>query len=679
MAVKSLQAIQSDIIDNILTINPQIDIKIGSPVRDIFIDVQSFQLQTLYSILEFAGNAQSVLTATGSQLDRLAYNFSATREPAKRATTNVTIVIKNGVTNQTLIQIGDNVYTNPDQGGTVYTFLVTQTILVLPGQTQVTVPVIASDPGSASNVPAYTITQSNYDFADNVYNTEKADGGKDVESDPAFAKRIPTSVTGNYPNTYAGVVKTLFNVSNINDNYQIVTPDNPLSRGPYTVDVYLQRSIDYFGTSVTETAPANQTVYTFQKQPIYELNPINNVEVFNPITGVSTDIPQILNGVTQFIIRNNPGDVTHSYIGSTSASAQLVWRIPPPVYPYTISYNVDQTIIDSQTAYNVYNEVTADTLFKQSTPIPLWISATLSGVIAANAVSINANANTHLDNLIGNLTGNLNYNNVVFALLSDGNLTNVDITNLDTTYEIVLTGTDPLTSTLNFVVTTEDSNGNATSTSNALTNHELTPLNIYWENDAPSIIAGVTVAGRLYIGNPDKVNPNGVNLNAISNKNGVLSPDMISGVSANWQTNIELYYDSASQTAIFNFSVAPAIANPIITFNIIQPVINVSTSLEYITLAPSLVQPLVQITKPNAITSLIYATTTPDGLDPTLSQVYKNGVRLILSTDGITGDYQISPPDQNGVYMITFINQPAATDILQYGLLNPNLSISTGA
>jgi uncharacterized phage protein gp47/JayE len=91
MATKSFDNIISDIVDNILIANPSADIKVGSVIRDVFIDPNAYEISNLYVIADSTAQAQSVLTASGQQLDRLASNFNIARKPATRATANVTI------------------------------------------------------------------------------------------------------------------------------------------------------------------------------------------------------------------------------------------------------------------------------------------------------------------------------------------------------------------------------------------------------------------------------------------------------------------------------------------------------------------------------------------------------------------------------------------------------------
>ena len=673
---KSFDTISQDIITNILTVNPTIDVKIGSPVRDLFIDVQASQLQDLYTLVDYVSEAQSILTATGNQLDLLAYNNLVTRFQPTYATVTETLIISNGVQAPTLLQLGDQFFTNSPATGSQITFIVAASTLLTPGLVQAVIPLIALNPGSASNVPAQSITQCNYDFVDSVYNASAATGGADTESDSAFAGRIPIFITGIYNNVYNGIVKTLFNIANVNTTPQIITPDNPLSRGPYTVDVYIQRDQNYYGTPVSETAPANSYQYKFLQQPLYELNPINEITIFNPSTNTTTTIAPSINGISQYEVAANGADVTGEYEGSIYAGQTLNWLVQPPTLPYTVNYNVDETVVNAQSAFDANVEVVADVLFKQSNAVPIYISASLyansSGSSATSSTAtITQTAESNLETFFASLTTStpVAFNNIVFTLLQDTSLNNVVITNFDSTTDIqlVYNGSQFVPSPNNL----------------ALYEHPLTPLDTYWEIDAtPGPFQPFTIAAQLFIGNRDLISSGivkaaGINLSASTTKNGVPSVDSIR-LSTSWGANIDSYYDKKTQTLVFNFDSVPSdLSTATITLNLVQQYIDISNNLSYLTLAPDLVQPIYIIASTSNLPQPIYATILPAGLDASIANVYKNSLLLTLSPDGVTGDYTIAGPDPTtGLYQINFINQPASTDILQFGLLNPNLSIS---
>jgi len=690
MASKSFEAISNDIINNILVAQPDADVKIGSVIRDIFIDVQSLQLQSLYNIADKSAQAQSVLTARAQQLDRLGYNFNQVRNQAKRASTNLVISIKSGVQAPTPLNIGDQFFTSADQYNTTQTFINTQLTLLQVGQTQITLPITALNAGSSGNVAAYTIVNSSYDFADSVYNPTPATGGLDAETDASFALRIPLAATGQYNNTHKGILNIVKGISDINGQPFIITPDNPASRGQFTTDVYLQRDAAYAGTTNQETAPANTQDFIFSEQPLYELNPINQVSVSNPATNPPTfnAIQQSINGVQQYqVILDDPGDGLQLYKGTVKANARLHWTVAPPTSPYVVSYNFDHTVVDAQAAFDVFNEITNDLLFKQAPALPIYISAALTAISGANLTSVYQNGYTNLINLFDNLQvgQSLTEREVQFAFLQDNNVLDAILTNFDSTYELSLSIPDITQPDVTQTITTNGTNPFISS---------ITPFGYYWESDVnnPSLpILFYSVTDRLWIGNPQYINISNftpgtgfslkVNSAGVPNQNVIRSYTVYNVDSNNNLTpftgGIFPLYDNISQTLILNFAEQPG-NGVVIVLNLVQSIISTIDSLNYLTLAPSLVSPVTSYQSNINTTNPTYATVLPSGLDPARAKFYKNGVALTPGSGTTVGDYTITGV-VSGLINLQFTVPPAPTDVFQYGLLNPDLSISTSA
>jgi hypothetical protein len=662
---KGFDAIVSDIINNILIVSPTADIKVGEVIRDVFIDIQALQIETLYGIVDASSRAQSVLTARSQQLDRLGYNFNVSRNGATPASTNVIVSIRAGVTAPTPCNVGDQFYTQADQNNAIQTFVNTQLTLLQTGQTQVSLPVVNINPGSAGNVAANTITQSSYSFADEVYNPNPATGGTDIESDASFAIRIPLAAGGKYLNTYKGIAQAIQGVTDINGQPFIVTPDNPLSRGMYTTDVYLQRNANYYGTTAVETAPANTQYYVFQNQPLYNLNPINSVSVYDAATSTFTTIPEVNpnTATTNFVIEDDPSDALGYYINSTEGAKRLLWLIPPPTVPYSVSYNYDHTIIDSQNLYNLNDEITNDLLFKAAPAIPLYVSAALTAAQGVDTTSTFANAQDNLINLFDGLsTGQaLTETDAVFAFLQDSNLTDAFLTNFDSTIKIDI----PV-------------NNNPPDAQS-----QITPFGFYFETDVVTPYLYYPIAARLWIGKQDVITTSnfvsgaGFNLQQPSQYSGVTDSRIIRAYTTSWATNIYPFYDELNQTLILNFGTAPPDNNQTITLNLVQVNISTLAALNYLTIGPSIVSS-VQVyasTVNNAVPQ--YATIVPNGITFAQCNLYQNSVQLVQGSSTTVGDYNIIyGPDNSGIVGLTFTTQPATSDILQFGLLNPDLSIS---
>lgn len=658
MAIPSYDTIVSSIIDGIWLIYPDADVKSGTALRDAFIDVQATQLGNLYSILDNALKAQSITTAVNNMLDMLGFNVGQRRNQPKASSTNLTINIKAGLQAPAPCNPGDQFYTTADGNNPSIVFVNTQYTLVEPGMNQIILPVVSLNTGFNTQVPANSITNNSYDFADSVYNLSAATGGLDVEDDTSFKNRIPFALTGLYINTWRGIINTVLSLTDINGQPYPVTPDNPLSRGAYTLDVYLKRTTAYQGTATSEIVPANMQDYVFTKQPLYSLNPINQITTFDSATNTSQTI-----SASNYKVINDPSDVLQNYVGSTKANQKLHWITAPPAVPYTVSYNYDHTIVDAQTNYDSNNEMTADTLFKQALPVPLFISLVATAKAGTTATSIYSTVSSSLDNLFNGLTNTLTDNQLNFAVRSNAVILDSNIINLDTTHEITLN----MQINSGFLI--------------PLNNSTITPFGFYLQNGL-NINTGIrSITSRLWIGNPDIISANNFsngtfNLNTISNKQGVQSRDVINDYSPTWNTNVDFFYDSDSQTVILSFATTPGSAD-LLTLNIVQNNINTLSDISYLTLAPSITNNVNAYTVVGNSTPEFAVTLPTEITDINNAVLYKNGIALTPASNSSIGDYTIINIDANtGLITIQFTVQPSATDILSFGILNPNITVN---
>ena len=92
---RSLEEIMQKMIDNIHDTMPEADTKEGTFIRKVFIDPISDQLAALYGDMEILKNNQSIIFATGDNLDLLAANYFITRKPASKSTGSVRFYITN--------------------------------------------------------------------------------------------------------------------------------------------------------------------------------------------------------------------------------------------------------------------------------------------------------------------------------------------------------------------------------------------------------------------------------------------------------------------------------------------------------------------------------------------------------------------------------------------------------
>lgn len=93
--VKTFDEIVQNIINAIHDKVPEADSKEGTFIRDVFIDPIADQMAALSIDMKNVEYSQSILTATGDDLDRLAVNYGLTRKTAQPATGYIRFYIKN--------------------------------------------------------------------------------------------------------------------------------------------------------------------------------------------------------------------------------------------------------------------------------------------------------------------------------------------------------------------------------------------------------------------------------------------------------------------------------------------------------------------------------------------------------------------------------------------------------
>ena len=72
---KSFSEIVRSLVERLRLSQPSLDTKPGTVSRDLFIDIQADELQKIYSLISLVSQKQSLVTASGRDLDRLANNF----------------------------------------------------------------------------------------------------------------------------------------------------------------------------------------------------------------------------------------------------------------------------------------------------------------------------------------------------------------------------------------------------------------------------------------------------------------------------------------------------------------------------------------------------------------------------------------------------------------------------
>jgi hypothetical protein len=330
VTIKSTNEIVLNLIDYFKSSQPLLDTKPGTVARDLFIDAPSSQIALLYDELSKISNLQSLRLVAGSDLDKLAQNFGATRNAATKssgvalltfASLPAVVSVASGsiitASNGSTFTVQNGISVNPSSANTYKSTAVQyQNNLSFLGITDpyaVEVTVQASTTGSAGNLSQYALNTTTIAGVSNVTNVYPFTGGADQESDPAFRNRVLAIFSGSNIGTALGYRNLALTNPSVSDAV-VIGPGNPLMvrdgtvvvknpNGTYTiisegtggkVDIYI------LGTSVTEYT--DTFIYLDKSNDNDPTNALNNYVLGQIVADANLTVTQkrltdIANGV----------------------------------------------------------------------------------------------------------------------------------------------------------------------------------------------------------------------------------------------------------------------------------------------------------------------------------------------------------------------------------------------
>jgi len=251
--IKSLEEIVLSMLDFIRLAQPDANLNPGSVIRDTMVDMPATAISQLYDELRSASGFQAILSATGTELDKLARNYSISRNTGSPArgiavlTTNnlesnilipngTFFVARNGLKYRTLSDtLMDAARPSIYRSNAVRLSTDLQMIGIL-DQFAVEVNVQAVSPGVAGRLSKYQLASHSIPGISNITNTSGFTGGSNIESDDQFRNRILSIFRGANTGTataYLGAV----NADNRVISSAVIGPGNPLMTRDGTVVV----------------------------------------------------------------------------------------------------------------------------------------------------------------------------------------------------------------------------------------------------------------------------------------------------------------------------------------------------------------------------------------------------------------------------------------------------------
>lgn len=244
---RSLDNLAQAMLDFLRTVQPDLDTKPGTVSRDLFVDLPASEIAKLYIELRNVSNLQSIGSASGGELDKLARNFGLSRKSGSVASGIVVLTVntldgsiyipagtfitaRNGISYKTLsdVQFDSsklNIYkanasrmrTDLSLAGIVDEFALEATAE-------------ATSFGTSGNIGKYGILSQSVAGVSNVTNITSFSGGSGVESDDQFRSRVLSIFTGSNLGTAIGYENALNTDSRVIDVLTVEPGDTLMTR-----------------------------------------------------------------------------------------------------------------------------------------------------------------------------------------------------------------------------------------------------------------------------------------------------------------------------------------------------------------------------------------------------------------------------------------------------------------
>lgn len=244
VTIRDTNQIILSLIDFFSTAQPDLDTKPGTVARDLMVDAPASQIALLYDEVGKISNLQSLRLVSGSDLDKLAQNFGATRKVATKSSGTVLFTF-NSI--PAVISINSNAVLTATSGAT---FIVLNGTSINPAQSNfyksvatkyqnalsflnitdqyaVEVSAQATTAGSSGNISQYSINKTTIPGVSNVTNVFPFTNGNDQENDATFRNRVLSIFSGSNIGTALGYKNLALSSSSVLDAV-VIGPGNPL-------------------------------------------------------------------------------------------------------------------------------------------------------------------------------------------------------------------------------------------------------------------------------------------------------------------------------------------------------------------------------------------------------------------------------------------------------------------
>lgn len=390
MRLKTLNEIAAGIINNIHDKLPDADTKEGTFIRDVFIDPVAYEIQELYQEAKLIELAQSILTATEEDLDRLAMNFFVIRKGSTRSTGKLRFILGQKPTKTISIPIGSRAYTPATDTREELYFETTEAYEILPNSPNtysydsalkyyyVDIPAWSVETGEEFNIGTSEVSELDEGINEaiiGVTNPFGFSGGTDTEDDESLAFRVSLAITGSNIGTKDGYTSFVFKQDGVIDAKVIGAGEPLMTRDKGMggmVDIYVraenieefedEMKIDYEYITDTSERPGYSDIL-LKKQPV-----VGVVSIFGrrpemkeddePISYINGSGYEIEQGTEKYFY-----DLEWEFVEASKEEGEktledeakeiLSQRLSSIDYLYDLKYNINYALIDVE-ADNVY-------------------------------------------------------------------------------------------------------------------------------------------------------------------------------------------------------------------------------------------------------------------------------------------------------------------------------------
>lgn len=242
--IRSADEIILNMVELLKVIQPNLDTKVGTVARDLFVELPASQLSLLYDELSNVSNLQSLRVVSGTDLDNLLSNYGLTRKVAAKSS-GLALFTFSSLPSAVAINKGDLVFSSSG-----ISFIVSNGVSVNPANSNlyrsiatkfkndldflnitdpfaVEVTVQATTPGSAGNISKYGLLRTTIPSVSNVTNIFPFSGGSNQEDDASFRNRGLSIFSGSSTGTALGYRNAALTDSNVLDAL-VIEPGDPL-------------------------------------------------------------------------------------------------------------------------------------------------------------------------------------------------------------------------------------------------------------------------------------------------------------------------------------------------------------------------------------------------------------------------------------------------------------------